>query len=296
MAVGGLLAVWMQPAAAIPRTFVSGTGSGTTCTRAAPCASFATAQTATDLGGEINCLDAGVFPAATVITKSLTIDCSGTLGATASGFQVNAPGVTVRIRGLSIRSANNFGSGIEFIDGAALYVENCSFSSDTGSLGIGFFPNSGTGRLYITDSVFNNNTSTGIVIQPAASGAIRATLDGVRAENNGQDGIAVLNSVGTGTVLVQIRNSVMAGNSLNGLRISAPAGTAVVSVTVDNSSSLLNQSSGVVAAGSSSFAVVGRSTVMSNTTGISGNVFSYQNNHLTGNVTDGASAALLSVK
>src|SRR5689334_22627863 len=91
---GALLAAWMQPANAIPRTFVSGTGSGTTCTRAAPCASFATAQTATDLGGEINCVDAGVFPPA-VITKSLTIDCTGTLGATASGFQVNAASVTV---------------------------------------------------------------------------------------------------------------------------------------------------------------------------------------------------------
>src|SRR5947209_5865827 len=133
----GLLAAWVQPAHAIPRTFVSGTGSGTACTRAAPCASFATAQTATDVAGEINCLDAGVFPAAT-ITKSLTIDCSGTLGATASGFQVNAPTVVVRIRGLSIRSANNFGSGIEFIDGAALYVENCNFTSDTGSLGLSF--------------------------------------------------------------------------------------------------------------------------------------------------------------
>jgi hypothetical protein len=292
---GSLLAAWMQPAAAIPRTFVSGTGSGTTCTRAAPCASFATAQTATDVGGEIDCIDAGVFPAA-FITKSLTIDCSGTLGAVASGFQVNAASVTVRIRGLSIRSNNNFGSGIEFIDGAALYVENCNFTSDTGSIGIFFFPHSGTARLYVTDSVFNNNSSTGITIQPMAPAGVRATFDGVRVENNGQDGIAVLNSAGTGTVIVQIRNSVMAGNSDSGLRISTAPGAAVISVTFDNSSSLLNQSFGVLATGASSFALVGRSTVMSNTNGIGGTVLSYQNNHITGNVTDGTPSSLLGLK
>src|SRR2546429_7381431 len=61
------------PAWAIPRTWVSSTGTGTTCTRAAPCASFATAQAATDAGGEINCVDAGEYNVGGLdITKSIT--------------------------------------------------------------------------------------------------------------------------------------------------------------------------------------------------------------------------------
>src|SRR5689334_18173709 len=95
------LVALVAPAHAIPTTFVSQTGGGTACTRAAPCASFQAAHDVTDAGGQIICVDPGVFNAA-IITKSITIDCSGTIGATASGFQVNAPGAVVRLRGLSI--------------------------------------------------------------------------------------------------------------------------------------------------------------------------------------------------
>ena len=45
------------------RSWVSGTGSGTACTRAAPCADFQAAHDATSAGGEINCVDAGDFTA-----------------------------------------------------------------------------------------------------------------------------------------------------------------------------------------------------------------------------------------
>lgn len=48
---------------AAPRTSVSGTGSGATCTRAAPCANFTTALAATGPGGEINVLEPGDFGA-----------------------------------------------------------------------------------------------------------------------------------------------------------------------------------------------------------------------------------------
>jgi hypothetical protein len=56
---------------------------------------------------------------------------------------------------------------------------------------------------------------------------------------------------------------------------------------------------GVFTSGSNSFVVLGRSTVMSNSTGLAlsgGSIASYQNNHLTGNVIDGAPTAAFSVK
>ena len=43
------------------RTWVSGAGSGSACTRTAPCATFAAAYAATSIGGEIDVLDGGDF-------------------------------------------------------------------------------------------------------------------------------------------------------------------------------------------------------------------------------------------
>src|SRR6201991_3337060 len=62
------------------RTWVSGVGDDANpCSRTAPCKTFAGAISKTAAGGEINCLDPGGFGTVT-ITKSMTIDCSATLG------------------------------------------------------------------------------------------------------------------------------------------------------------------------------------------------------------------------
>ena len=42
-------------------SWVSSTGSGTTCTRAAPCSNFSTAHDATNAGGVISVLDSGDY-------------------------------------------------------------------------------------------------------------------------------------------------------------------------------------------------------------------------------------------
>src|SRR6476619_7496009 len=62
------------------RTWVSGVGDDANpCSRTAPCKTFAGAISKTVINGEINCLDPGGFGAVT-ITKSITIDCTGTFG------------------------------------------------------------------------------------------------------------------------------------------------------------------------------------------------------------------------
>src|SRR6266436_4105811 len=82
-----LVAMLPGPAQALNlRSWVSGTGSGTACSRTAPCANFQFAHDATATGGEINCVDAGDFtfpgPYSTpvIISRSMTIDCGGTFG------------------------------------------------------------------------------------------------------------------------------------------------------------------------------------------------------------------------
>jgi hypothetical protein len=73
----------------------------------------------------------------------------------------------------------------------------------------------------------------------------------------------------------------------------------VVSVTVDRTSATL-ANFGMAAIGPSTFMLLGRSTALSNTTGVSATngatIFSYRNNHLSGNATDGAPNAALALK
>jgi len=121
IAVAGLIAagsvLYAAPAAAqATRTWVSGVGDDVNpCSRTAPCKTFAGAISKTAAGGEIDCLDPAGFGTLTV-TKSITIDCTGTFGSTLNsgginGFVINdsataSPGtVKVVLRGLSINGA-----------------------------------------------------------------------------------------------------------------------------------------------------------------------------------------------
>src|ERR1700710_2345245 len=62
------------------RTWVSGVGDDANpCSRTAPCKTFAGAISKTAASGEIDCLDPAGFGTVT-ITKSMTLDCTATLG------------------------------------------------------------------------------------------------------------------------------------------------------------------------------------------------------------------------
>ena len=128
-ALGGL--GYAAPASAqATRTWVSGVGDDVNpCSRTAPCKTFAGAISKTAAGGEINCLDPGGFGAVT-ITKSITIDCTGTLGgilaSSTTGVIVNGAGAIVNLRGLEINGGppNLPGvNGIRYLQGARLNVD-----------------------------------------------------------------------------------------------------------------------------------------------------------------------------
>jgi hypothetical protein len=283
-----------SPAHAIPRTFVSGTGGGAACTRAAPCATFQAAHDATDPGGEINCVDAGEFGRVIVI-KNITVDCAGTLGgalATSSGVTVNAAGIIVRLRNLTIiGSAGSSDSGVSFLFGSTLFVENCTISNVPGA-GIAFAPPDGiTGKLFVTNTIIAKTGSDAIAIV----GDARAIIERVRMEKNARGLLAQAQS--GALVVVQVRDSVAAGN-IDGIT-AANFGTAT-SVTIDRSSLTLNRANGLTSHLSGAFILLGRSATISNGTGLvstaSASILSYQNNHLNGNVSDGAPTGVLAVR
>src|SRR5262249_19682767 len=111
LAAAGVICVPILSAGAVhaqaTRTWVSGVGDDVNpCSRTAPCKTFAGAISKTAAGGIIDCLDPGGFGAVT-ITKSITIDCTATLGSTlvagTNGINVNtAPGTIVVLRNLEI--------------------------------------------------------------------------------------------------------------------------------------------------------------------------------------------------
>jgi len=119
------------------RTWVSGVGSDANpCSRTAPCQTFAGAISKTTAGGEIDCLDPGGFGAVT-ITKSMTIDCGGVTGGILSsitnGVIVNA-GVNDRIvlRNLNINGVGNGLTGVRFLAGLHLTLDNVRIQGTTG--------------------------------------------------------------------------------------------------------------------------------------------------------------------
>jgi hypothetical protein len=266
------------------RTWVSGVGDDANpCSRTAPCKTFAGAISKTAAGGEINAIDPGGYGAVT-ITKSITIDGGGTfasiLAAGTTGIIVNAgPSDVVTIRNVSIDGANTGINGIRFMAGGALHVEKCEIFGFAGR-GINAEPAGGS-MLYVLDTVLRNNDGGGILVKPAVYvGTLmdKVRLDGnfygVRAENNAN---------------VTIRDSVAAGNNTHGFHaFSTGAG---VLINVENSTAANNGGGGVTTSGAAAGISISNSAIMSNAQGINtsagGNVYSFGNNKIIGNGTNG---------
>ena len=175
------------------RTWVSGVGDDVNpCSRTAPCKTFAGAISKTAAGGEINCLDPGGFGAVT-ITKSLTIDCTGTIGSIlasgTNGVIINGtagvtPAPEVKLRGLSIDGAGTTMGidGIKILNASSVTIENVTihgFNHD----GIEFTPSAGTATAHLAvtnTTVFN--TRIGLLVQ--GSVLLSAAVDNSNFVNN----------------------------------------------------------------------------------------------------------------
>jgi hypothetical protein len=120
------------------RTFVSSIGSDSnSCSRLAPCRTFAQAISQTNAGGEVIVLDsAGYGPLSvangTQITKAVSLISppgvyAGISVFSGDGIDINAGASDIVIlRGLTINSQSGPGArGIVFATGAALHVEDC---------------------------------------------------------------------------------------------------------------------------------------------------------------------------
>jgi hypothetical protein len=264
------------------RTWVSGVGDDVNpCSRTAPCKTFAGAISKTAAGGEIDALDPGGYGAVT-ITKAVIIDGGGVgvvsaLVSGTNGIVVSAgPSDVVTLRNLSINGIGTGLSGVRFLNGKALHIENCKIANF--SRGIDIQPTGG-GKVFVLDTVSEDNSESGIRSNAAGS-TVAVLIDKSHFENNSYGVI-----VGDFSQFT-VTNSEASGNSQYGFIAQANVGTA--SLNIVNSTAANNTSVGIVAGGGSANSTV-RITgaeLFDNGIGMfagpNGSILSFGNNHNSG--------------
>jgi hypothetical protein len=297
-----IIAAFLVPHVAVgqaTRTWVSGVGDDVNpCSRTAPCKTFAGAISKTAVGGEIDVLDPGGFGAVT-ITKSISIEADGVIAGVlvsgTNGIVVNAsPNSVVVIRGLTFEGDGTGLSGIDFIAGGALFVENCTINNFT-QPGINFAP-TGASFLSVKDTNVRNGIGGGVLVTGASGGAASASLEHVRSEGN-LFGFRVEGGARASA------KSCLASMSQNGgfvaVALSGVAGLDLDScVAFGNGRNVISGAGGIVSIGPQATVRMGNTTSTNNLNGLvnlsGGLILSYGNNSITGNnVTDGSPTGAL---
>jgi hypothetical protein len=227
------------------------------CSRTAPCKTFAGAISKTAKDGEINALDPAGFGAVT-ITKSITIDGTGTLasilasGTTGVIINITDPGdtaKTVRLRGLTINGARTGIQGIRIMS---------------------------ANKVIIDDLVIDGFTKHGISFETSAP--VQAFIQNTRISNNAGNGV---NVAGGGTQLVM--QSVQLTHNGSGLLSEKSEVTLIDSQVAHNGTGIQG--------GAGSAIRLANALVTHNATGLSvaagGTITSFKNNIIQGNKKDG---------
>ncbi len=200
------------------RTWVSGVGDDVNpCSRTAPCKTFAGAIAKTASAGEISVLDPAGYGAVT-ITKPITIDggggqVAGVLASLTNGVIVSNLSGDVILRNLTINGYGNGLSGVRFIGGGTLRLQNVMIDRFTGHC---------------------------VDIQPTVANTVTFLLD-VVGSNCGGSGV---NVVGSSTTTVNVDHSRLV---LNGTGISASVSGTLVRLA---NSTVLNNGVGLSATSS----------------------------------------------
>ena len=280
-------------ARALAHTYVSAaTGNDANlCTYNAPCRTFNTAVTKTNAKGEVTALDSGTY-GNIQIDRALTIQAApGVYAAVGddtklgAAITINAPaGSRIVLSHLNITS-RIMGRGIDFISGSSLHVENCVIIGfkDYGvrfNLEIGAC-DSGCPKLSLKDNYVRGN-EIGIGVKAAL-----VTIEHTRVEDNAT-GVQI-----QGQSKVTLRDSIVAMNSSNGVTLAFASTGRIENCAVTDNGNGLNVLADETAPG---IFYVSDTIVSGNTVGLkadsgglsAGKIYSFGNNRLYGNTTDGS--------
>lgn len=254
------------------RTWVSGVGDDVNpCSRTAPCKTFAGAISKTAAGGEINCLDPGGFGAVS-ITKSITIDCSATVGGIlasgSTGVTINAATTgVVRLRGLLINGFGTGPHGVRVVNADKVYIENCVIDGFTTN-GIWVENDLQDTQVFVDNTTIRNvltSAPAGIGINIGPDGAFNASLTASNSRISG-----TMTAIQVALSDNSVTNCILSNNST---AISA-TGIGIVRI-----------SGNTISYNSSAFTTIGR-----------GAIISYGNNAISSNVTDETPTSTIMLK
>jgi hypothetical protein len=160
--------------------------------------------------------------------------------------------------------------GIQFSGGgAALHIENCKIFGFARE-GIEFVPTS-SADLFIRNTIVSNNAGGGVLISPAASASVKASLQNVHLDRNGSFGLSAVKT--TAGIAVA---------TLDDVHVESGAGV------------------GIRSDGTGANVVLNDSVVTRNASGITslngGKFFSFKTNVLVGNGGTNASPTLVSLQ
>jgi hypothetical protein len=202
------------------RVFVASYGNdGNPCTFGSPCKTFQQAVTVVAAGGEVTAIDSAGFQPVN-ITQSVTITSPAGVEAGiaaspgADAIDINAPGATVVLRGLTLNGANSASTGIYSASAARVEIIDCAVRNFA-SAGITIQSPAQT-SVVISNTIVSDNFSEftyGIYLSSGGASMI-ATLDQITVTNN-YYGINV--QATDGTVEVLISNSHIDNNVNTGL-------------------------------------------------------------------------------
>ncbi len=226
------------------RTWVSGVGDDVNpCSRTAPCKTFAGAISKTAAGGIINCLDPGGFGAVT-ITKSLTIDCTATLGSILSSG----------VQGIII-------NGINIIQAATVSIFNCRIANYSG-VGVLTSNTSNAISVFISKSEIANISVQGVQANSTAPGTSSILIDHSHIFNC-VNGVDIAGSGNSGSV----SETVIEKNSGAGFQVEQTGSSGSL-----ESDTFANNGTGVQAGVASNTPTIriSRCLITNNTSGIAG--------------------------
>ena len=274
------------------RVFVATTGSDSNpCSFASPCRSFQHAHDVTAANGEIDVLDPAGYGALT-ITKAISIQGHGYSGLTVpssgTGITINASATdAIHLNGLLIEGGQAGATGIAFNTGQSLTVENCVVRNVTGN-GLAFFPNVTTvATLAVSNSYFNNNGNSAMMISASSSGAVTASIERTGFYANAGNGLVVNGSSSIGALTVAVTDSVAANNGNGGFLVESSAAGSVSNLSLTHSLAEGNNI-GLVAGGANATLWLAQSTVTGNSTAgfegiIPGSIKTFQDNYFSNN-------------
>jgi hypothetical protein len=264
------------------RTWVSGVGDDVNpCSRTAPCKTFAGAISKTASPGIINCLDPGGFGAVT-ITKSITIDCTGTLGSILSsgvqGVIINTGSAAdkVVLRAIDINGAGTTlgTNGINYIQAASVDVHNVNIANYSND---GIKQSStvaGVHKLNVRNCQILNNVR-GIELAPTTATVDLSVSDSNMDNNTPGSGIDLLSTGCTAAV----QNSSLTHNGV-GLQVQSAGSNASL-----NNCLVSHNTTGVNGGGE---VRLNNCSIVNNNTGVSGTTRGFQSNMIIGNAAGNA--------